>query len=105
MTTVTDKTTNKKQSTLFYSVPKYPLILIYATDWNLYRDICKENYDFKIAKCWIAGWLISEDQEQLVVAFESFVETQDNQVRDVTVIPKKNIIFKRVVKDFSILKI
>ena len=76
--------------------PKFPLILVCARDWNLYRGEHDENFDFNIAQGWIAGFLIRENKDSLVISAQHFDE--EEIVRSTHVIPKECILFKKIIK-------
>lgn len=78
---------------------KYPIIILLARDWNLFKDLERIDEDFHIAEGWISGFLIRETDDCYVVAAEIFPE-QDlkrSQVRYTQAIPKETVLFKNLI--------
>lgn len=78
---------------------KYPIIILLARDWNLFKDLESIDEDFHIAEGWISGFLISESDDTYIVAAEIFPEdiTKNSQVRYTQAIPKETVLFKKLV--------
>jgi len=79
--------------------PNYPVIIICARDWNIYQGVYDTEEKFTVAKGWIAGWLLKENEDCLIVTTEDFEDTSKNQVRYVMAIPKETILFKKIIKN------
>lgn len=79
----------KKQSDKDMNELKFVTVL--AKDWMFYEEQHEiEVENFKLLPVQVAGFLIHEDDEKLVIASHFFSEA--NQVRHTTVIPQVNII-------------
>lgn len=78
--------------------PNFPIIVMYARDWSYRSGIhnVKTAEDIPLATAWIVGWLIKEKKDVYVVAFENFND-EGMEVRNINVIPKENVIFKRMI--------
>jgi len=69
---------------------KYPVVMVYAVDWNQYAEQHSPiGGDYHAAKGWIVGFLIEETDDHLVIAHTSF---DPGDVRYAVVIPKCTII-------------
>lgn len=81
----------------------YPLIIIKARDWAIWSDLYrideKENWDVEVG--WMVGWLIKEQKDSIVLAFEVFEGGSYNKMRHVQVVPKETILFKKVIKELG----
>lgn len=78
---------------------KYPIIILCARDWNLFKDLEGISEDFDIAEGWISGFLIRETDDCYVVAAEIFPEQdmKKSQVRYTQAIPKETVLFKKLI--------
>ena len=78
---------------------KYPIIILCARDWNLFKDLERIDEEFHIAEGWISGFLISESDDCYVVAAEIFPEDdqKNSQVRYTQAIPKETVLFKKLI--------
>ena len=78
---------------------RYPLMILCARDWNLFRNLEKITENFHIAEGWIIGFLIQETDDCYVLAAEIFPEDDpdDSQVRYTQAIPKESILFKKTI--------
>ena len=78
---------------------KYPMIILLARDWNLFRDLELITENFHIGEGWISGFLISESDDCYVVAAEIFPEDdlKKSQVRYTQAIPKETVLFKKLI--------
>lgn len=87
------KTTKHKQL--------YPIIVIKARDWSIYSDTYRINKgeDWDVTNGWMVGWLIREQGDSFVIAFEIFEESLYNKMRHIQVVPKETILFKKIIKD------
>lgn len=70
---------------------KYPVVMIYAVDWNQYSGQHKpsDGEPYCAAKGWVVGFLIEETDEHLVIAHTYF---DMGDVRYALVILKRTII-------------
>lgn len=69
---------------------KYPVIVVYAVDWNQYLDQHNPKHiDYAPANGWIGGFLIEETDKHIALALTSF---DSGDVRDLVVVPKCTII-------------
>lgn len=77
--------------------PKYPVVMIYADDWNQYagQHDPEDGKPYRTSKGWIAGFLIEEKEDHLVIAHAAF---DFGDVRYAVVIPKCTIIERRDLK-------
>lgn len=78
---------------------KYPIIILLARDWNLFKDLERIDEEFHVAEGWISGFLISESDDSYIVAAEIFPEqiTKNSQVRYTQAIPKETVLFKKLI--------
>ena len=78
----------------------YPIIVIKARDWSIYSDTYRinEKESWDVMNGWMVGWLIKEQEDSLIIAFEVFEEELYNKMRHVQVVPKETILFKKIIK-------
>lgn len=71
----------------------FEVVAVNATDWGVHS--CQMDLDtpWALVEGWIAGILIYEDDEKMVLAHHLF--PADDQVRHITTIPRVNIISTR----------
>ena len=52
----------------------YPIIVIKARDWAIYNDAYRinEKESWDVTNGWMVGWLIKEQEDSLIIAFEVF---------------------------------
>lgn len=62
---------------------------VLATDWAYYESTLPRHHDFDSMDAMIVGFVLEEDDENIVLAHQVF--EGGKIVRHVTVIPKKNI--------------
>lgn len=86
-------------------IPEYPLIVVCAKDWSHYGGSRSSEDEFNYVISWIAGWLIEEKDGKIVIAFEHITEQETNDIRDITVIPKENILIKRIIDKNNFYKL
>lgn len=65
------------------------LVAVYALDWAGYAEQLERKYPFDVIRGWVFGELLTEDDEKIVIAHQSF---DDNGVRHVSVIPAGNVL-------------
>ena len=78
--------------------PRFPLILIQARDWNLYKEQHTLNEKFEVSEGWLIGFLIEEKKDSYIVAAEYFpCDNDEDGVRYIQAIPKETVIFKKII--------
>lgn len=70
--------------------PKYPMVLVYATDWSTYNGTYGAHVKFEPTPQWVMGFLL-EKGDNLSVAQE-LTDEVPQQVAHVVVIPKEAVI-------------
>ena len=77
--------------------PKYPVVIVYADDWNQYsgQHDREERKPYRVARGWLTGFLIEEKDEHLAIAHTCF---DCGDVRYVVVVPKCTIIERKDLK-------
>jgi len=78
--------------------PDFPIIILYAEDWNLYTELEDLKERFEVSHGWIAGFLIREKDDCFIIAAEYFDD--DDRLRYTQAIPKKCINFKHIFKEW-----
>ena len=78
--------------------PDFPIIILYADDWNLHPEVEDVTSHFDISHGWIAGFLIEEKEDSYIIAAEYF--DTEGSVRYTQAIPKKCINFKHIFKEW-----
>lgn len=71
----------------------FEVVAINATDWGVHSCQMELDTDWQLVEGWIAGVLIYEDDEKLVLAHHLF--PADEAVRHVTTIPRANVFSMR----------
>lgn len=66
------------------------LIAVLAKDWSHYGGQVARDQPFDLISGWVAGLLVSEDDEKIVIAHEVF--PTENEVRHTTVVQKREVI-------------
>lgn len=84
--------------------PNYPFAIVYAKDWSMDTLLLteKEVKKLKIAQGWIIGWLVEETKEVIKLAHEYFDDSEEDEFRYISVIPKETIIFKKIINQGDI---
>ena len=82
----------------------YPLVIIRARDWAVYDStyvINPDDEDWSVTDGWMVGFLIKEQKDSVVIAFEVFPgrPLMPNKMRHVQVVPKETILYKKVIKE------
>lgn len=75
-------------------------VIIYARDWQHWdkEQYVSEVKDFKPAYAWMAGSLMEDKKDCLVIAFEYFKECPDGpSIRHINCIPKENILYVKII--------
>lgn len=73
---------------------KYPIIVLLARDWNLYKDQYPVDEKFEVSVGWISGFLVKETDDTYVISAEYFAD--EETVRYTQAIPKETVTFHRV---------
>lgn len=84
----------KKKITKLYKAP-FPIVLVYATDWNSYSYQKDLDEEFNLCPGWVCGHLVKENREKIVIAQDYFPTLE--AVRGTMVIPKSTIIFRKII--------
>jgi hypothetical protein len=83
-----------------------PFVILYARDWYIWNkeQYVSETRDFEPAYAWIAGNLMQDKKDCVVVALEYFKTCTDGpSVRNTLAIPKESIVFMKILKPENIL--
>jgi hypothetical protein len=66
------------------------IVIVAARDWSHFGAQVDNDSVFDLIIGEVCGFLISEDEEKIVIAHERFVK--ENQLRHITAIPKANVV-------------
>jgi len=77
-----------------HKVP-FSIVMVYAEDWNRLSYQKDLNETFETCQAWVSGMLVNETNETIALAQDYFSDI--DQVRDIMVIPKCTIKFRKTI--------